>query len=150
MSVEEITRLDEQFIAAWNARDADAAVALLDEDVIWQDIGNPVPYRGREAARAYILGWFTAFPDVKTTVKNRLVTEDRVACEIEFAGTNTGPLSMAPGAPPIPATGKTIMGKGTYFVKVRNGKATEVRTYPDIAGLMMQLGLVSQTAHATN
>jgi hypothetical protein len=39
---------------------------------------------------------------MKITVKNRIATEDQVASELEFSGTNTGPLQMAPGAPPIP------------------------------------------------
>jgi predicted ester cyclase len=75
-------------------------------------------------------------------MKNRVVTDDQVAAEVEFTGTNSGPMQMAPGAPTIPATGKKVMGKGTYFVRVRNGKGVEVHSYPDGAGLMMQLGLV--------
>ena len=34
MSVQENIRLDEEFIAAWNAHDADHAVALMSEDVV--------------------------------------------------------------------------------------------------------------------
>lgn len=75
-------------------------------------------------------------------VKNRIVSENQVAAELEFTGTNTGPLQMAPGAPAIPATGKKVTGKGTYFVRIQNGKAVEVHSYPDAAGLMMQLGLM--------
>jgi predicted ester cyclase len=65
-----------------------------------------------------------------------------VAAEIEFVGTNSGPLQLAPGAPPIPATGKKVNGKGTYFVRFKDGKAVEVHSYPDAAGMMMQLGLM--------
>jgi ketosteroid isomerase-like protein len=42
----------------------------------------------------------------------------------------------------MPATGKRINGKGTYFLRVRDGKAVEVHTYPDTAGLLMQLGML--------
>jgi predicted ester cyclase len=49
---------------------------------------------------------------------------------------------MAAGAPAIPATGKQVTGQGTYFLRVRNGKVVEVHSYPDAAGLMMQLGLM--------
>jgi ketosteroid isomerase-like protein len=49
---------------------------------------------------------------------------------------------MGPDAPPIPATGKPISNKGVYFVRIRGGKGVEVHTYPDAAGMMMQLGLV--------
>jgi predicted ester cyclase len=64
-----------------------------------------------------------------------------VAAEIDFAGTNTGDLQMAPGAT-IPATGRTVHGKGTYFVRFQDGKPVEVHSYPDSAGMMMQLGLM--------
>jgi steroid delta-isomerase-like uncharacterized protein len=142
MSVQENIRLDEEFIAAWNAHDADRAVAQLSDDVVWQDVGNPEPMRGKAAARQFIQSWFSAFPDLKAVVKNRVVSEDQVAAETEFSGTNSGPLQMAPGAPAIPATGKKVTGKGTYFVRIQNGKAVEVHSYPDAAGLMMQLGLI--------
>jgi len=29
-----------------------------------------------------------------------------------------------------------------YFLRVRNGKVVEVHSYPNVAGLMMQLGLI--------
>lgn len=142
MSVAENTKLDEDFMAAWNAHDADRAIALLADDVVWQDVTIPEAMRGKTAVRQYIQGWFKAFPDMKAVVKNRVVTEEQVAAELEFTGTNTGPLQMAPGMPEIPATGKKVTGKGTYFVRIRNGKAATVHTYPDAAGMMMQLGLV--------
>ena len=142
MSVQENTRLDEEFIAAWNAHDADRALALLSEDVVWQDVASPEPMHGKAAIRPYLQGWFTAFPDLNARVKNRVVTEDQVAAEVEFTGTNSGPLQMAPGAPAIPATGKKVTGQGTYFVRIRNGKGVAVHSYPDGAGMMMQLGLI--------
>ena len=61
---------------------------------------------------------------------------------VEFTGTNTGPLQMGPDVPPIPATGKSISNKGVYFARIRYDKGVEVHTYPDAAGMMMQLGLV--------
>jgi predicted ester cyclase len=75
-------------------------------------------------------------------VKNRVITDDQLAGELEFTGTNSGALQLAPGAPAIPATGKMVNGKGTYFVRFKNGRAGEVHTYPDAAGMMMQLGLM--------
>ena len=142
MSVAENIKLDEQNIAGWNAHDVDATLAVLSDDIVWHDVDSPEPFQGKEAVRSFIQSWFTAFPDMKTTVKNRVVTEDQVAAEMEFSGTNTGPLQMGPNAPSIPATGKKVRGKGTYFVRIRNGKAVEVHSYPDAAGMMMQLGLV--------
>jgi predicted ester cyclase len=70
------------------------------------------------------------------------VTENYVAAELDFEGTNTGALQLASGAPAIPATGRKVIGKGTYFVRFENGKPVEVHSYPDAAGMMMQLGLM--------
>ena len=142
MSVQDNLKLDEENFAAWNAHDIERSLAIYSDDIVWQDVGNPQPMRGKEAVRQYIQAWFSAFPDMMITVTNRLVTEDQVAGELEFTGTNGGPLQFAPGMPAIPATGKKANGKATYFVRIKNGKAVEVHTYPDTAGMMMQLGLM--------
>jgi steroid delta-isomerase-like uncharacterized protein len=142
MSVQENLKLDDENIAAWNAHDVDRSLAVLSDDITWHDVGSPQPFTGKDAVRQYIQGWFSAFPDMKITVKNRVVTEDQVASEVEFTGTNSGPLKLAPGAAPIPATGRKITAKGTYFVHFKDGKPVEVHTYPDAAGMMMQLGLM--------
>lgn len=42
----------------------------------------------------------------------------------------------------IPPTGKSVVGKGTYFARVKGGKVVELNSYPDIAGMMMQLGFM--------
>ena len=142
MSVQDNLKLDEENFAAWNAHDVERSLAIYSDEVVWLDVGSPEPMRGKDAVRQYIQGWFSAFPDIKITVTNRLVTEDQVAGELTFAGTNSGALQFGPGAPAIPATGKQANGKATYFVRIKDGKAVEVHTYPDTAGMMMQLGLM--------
>lgn len=142
MSIQDNLKLDEENIAAWNAHDVDRLLAIVSDNVVWQDVGSPQPLRGKDGVRQFAQGWFSAFPDIKLTATNRVIGEDQVAAEVEFTGTNSGPLQLAPGAPAIPATGKKVNGKGTYFVRIKNGKAVEVHTYPDVAGLMMQLGLM--------
>lgn len=141
MSVQDNLRLDDEEIAAWNAHDAERAAAIFSNDVVWQDTGSPQAMHGRDAVRQYLQGWFSAFPDIKLTVVNRVATEDQVAAELEFVGTNSGDLQLAPGAS-IPATGKTVHGRGTYFVRFKDGEPVEVHSYPDLAGMMMQLGLM--------
>lgn len=142
MSIKDNTRLDDEFIAAWDAHDVDRALALLSDEIIWHDGMIPEPMRGKSAVRPYLQSWFAAFPDLKTVVHRHVVSEDQLAAEVEFTGTNTGPLQVAPGAPAIPATGRPVRGRGTYFVRFEGGKAAEIRSYPDAAGLMTQLGLM--------
>jgi steroid delta-isomerase-like uncharacterized protein len=142
MSVQENIRLDEEFLATWDTHDPDRALALLSDDIVWRDVSIPEPLRDKTAIRQFIQGWFTAFPDLSTVWKNRVVTEDQVATEVRWTATNSGPMQMAPGAPVMPATGKQVTGQGAYFLRVRNGQVVEVHSYPDVVGLMMQLGLI--------
>jgi steroid delta-isomerase-like uncharacterized protein len=120
--------------------DAAAFTALLADEFTFSDVMAPEAFVGREQVQAYMEGWFTAFPDMRAKTTNRVVTEDQVAAEVEFTGTNTGPLRM--GAQEVPATGKPVTGTGTYFASVKDGKFVSFRVYPDVASMMGQLGLM--------
>src|SRR5947207_8073888 len=78
MSVQENTRLDEEFLATWDAHDPDRALALLSDDAMWQDVSLPEPMRSKDAIRQYLQGWSTALPDMSTKTKNRGVSEEQV------------------------------------------------------------------------
>jgi predicted ester cyclase len=140
MSTQDNLKLDQESIAALNAHDIERGLKVLSDDVVSYDSSSPTPRRGKEANRKNAQAWFTAFPDIQVVVKNRVVSDDQVAGEVEFTGTHTGSLQFSPDTPAIAATGKKITGKGTYFNRIRNGKFIEQHTYPDVAGMMMQLG----------
>jgi steroid delta-isomerase-like uncharacterized protein len=140
VSKEELERLDDQGMAAWNDHDTDAWVGLFADDFVWHDWTTPEPIRDKEGARRYFDAWMTAIPDMQVKTMRRVVGDDAVAVEIEFVGTNTGPMVM--GGMEIPATNKTITGRGSYFAHVRDGKIVEFSSHPDAAGMMMQLGLM--------
>jgi steroid delta-isomerase-like uncharacterized protein len=139
MNKQEIERLDDLGIAAWDAHDAQAFVDQFADEFAINDVASPEPITTSEV-RQYAQAWFTAFPDMSVKQTNRVVGEDSVAAELQFTGTNTGPMMMA--GKEIPPTGKTVIGKGTYFARVKNGKVIEFNSYPDIAGMMMQLGFM--------
>lgn len=143
MTREELARIDDLHIRAWNEQDTDAWLALLADEFVWRDVTVPEPMTTREAAREYIQGWFTAFPDMRVTVTSRVVGDDAIAAEVEFTGTNTGALSMR--GTQMPATGRGVKGRGAYFAKVRDGKIVEFSTHPDAAGMMTQLGLMPES-----
>jgi steroid delta-isomerase-like uncharacterized protein len=142
MSREENEKLAEDFVASWGKHDADRTVGHLADGAVWLDVGSPELMRDRMTMRQYVQGWNTAFPDISARIVNKVASEDQVAGEIEFTGTNTGAMQMGPGAPVVPPTGKKVNGKGTFFARVRDGKLVEVHTYPDVAGMMMQLGMM--------
>lgn len=142
MSKEELERLDDLGLSAWEAHDAEAFVSLLADDFVWYDWTQPEPMRDKEAARQYFNAWVTAFPDMRVKLLRRVVGEDAIASEIEFSGTNTGPMVMAGNE--IPPTNKAVTAHGSYIAQVRDGKIVEFSTHPDVAGVMMQLGLIPQ------
>lgn len=142
MSREGIERLDDQGMAAWDGHDAEGFADLFADKFVVNDLSTPEPITTKDGVRQYAQAWFTAFPDMSVKQTNRVVGEDTVAAEVEFTGTNTGPMMMA--GKEIPPTGKSVAGKGAYFARVAGDKVVEFNSYPDIAGMMMQLGFMPE------
>jgi steroid delta-isomerase-like uncharacterized protein len=139
MSKEELQQFDEQHLSTWDAHDPDGFVALFSDEFVWHDWTLPDPIRTKDAARQFFSSWIDAFPDLQTVSVTRVIGDDAVATELEWAGTNTGPMLM--GGIEIPPTNQTVRGRGSYMVRVKDGKITEMRSHPDVAGLAAQLGL---------
>ena len=140
MSRADVEQLDDRGMAAWDQHDTAAFAGLFADEFTFSDVNASEPFRSREQVQAYMEGWFTAFPDLRAKATNRVVTEDQVAGEVEFTGTNSGPLRM--GSQEVPATGKSVTGTGTYFASVKDGKFVSFSVHPDVAALMAQLGLM--------
>ena len=142
MSKQDLERLDDLGMAAWDNHKPQAFVELFADEFVLRDLTVAEPIRTRDEAMAYMESWFTGFPDMRVRATNRVVGEDSVAAELEFTGTNTDPLVM--GGMELPPTGKSVVGRGAYFVKVKDLKVVEFSAHPDAAGLMVQLGLMPQ------
>lgn len=141
MTPEELAGLDDAGMRAWDTHDADALLGLFAEEFVWRDVAVPEPITTAAGLREYMDTWFTAFPDMRSRTVNRVVGDGSVAAELEFTGTHTGPLRM--GDSELPATGVSVVGHGCYFLRARGGRVVEFSSYPDLAGLLLQLGLLS-------
>lgn len=142
MSREDLERLDDQGMSAWDDHDAEAFVSLFADEFVLYDWTLPEPIRDKGEARQYFNAWMTAFPDMRVKQTSRVVGDDAVAAEVQFDGTNSGPMVMAGNE--IPPTNKTVTGRGSYIARVRGGKIIEMSAHPDVAGMMMQLGFMPQ------
>jgi steroid delta-isomerase-like uncharacterized protein len=142
MLKQELERIDDLGMAAWDSHKTESFLELFADEFEWSDDTVPQPMHSKDEAAAYMQNWFTAFPDMHARTINRVIGDDAVAAEIEFTGTNSGPLAM--GGMELPATGKSVVGRGTYFTRVRDGKVVEFHTHPDAAGMMAQLGLMPE------
>ena len=141
MTRAQLTALDDAGMRAWDTHDADALLALFADGFVWNDVAAPEPITTASGLRDYMDTWFTAFPDMRARTVNRVVGDGSVAAELEFTGTHTGPLRM--GDTELPATGVSVVGRGTYFLRARGGKVVEFNSDPDLVGLLVQLGMMT-------
>jgi predicted ester cyclase len=139
MSVQEMEKLDDKGMTAWDTHDLDGWVGMFADKFEWTDDTQPEPIRTKDGARQYMQAWITAFPDMHVKVLNRVVADDSVGTEVEFSGTNSGPMNM--GGRTIPPTNKKVKSHGTYFAKAKGGKIVEFHSHPNVMEMMTQLGI---------
>lgn len=103
--------------------------------------GNHMPRAirfGREGFKAYGLGLYTAFPDMKIR-HDVVVTEPDGPYQMiywTFTGTHLGPMGG------IPPTGKKVTMSGIDVFRVVDGKIKELYLAQDSFMLMQQLGVI--------
>ena len=147
MNTNEVEKLNDQVVEAWNEHDAEKFLNLLDETIVWSINKGPETFKGKQKVKEYFDGWKKAFPDLKLNVKNRIVSGDQISVEYEFTGTHKGALRTRPDMPEINATNKKVSSYGCYNARVKNGRITEVTNYPDRLGLITQLGVLEELHH---
>jgi len=137
--------LSEAVFKAINAHDPTAIVAYMAEDVTAWDATLPAPVKGRKGVEEYFRNQFRTFPDANVKTLNHIESPggDSVATEIEWTGTQKGPIEM-PGMPAIPPTNKRVNGRGVIVGRSKNGKVTSFSVYYDTGSMMAQLGLLGQ------
>ena len=92
---------------------------------------------GREANRAWWSTFFTAFPDIKTTMDDLVVAGDRVVGRFTYRGTHNGPLYS------ILATGKPIEMRSIDIWRTENGRFVEHWDELNYLELFQQIGVIA-------
>jgi len=141
MTSNDVLKLHNDVMDSWNRHDTKKFLTYVDENIVWLDVSSPQPLRGKSGAEQFFNAWKTAFPDLRINPKTPVISGDNIAVELEFSGTNSGTLKIGE-QPEIHPTNKRVNNRGSYFGKVKNGKFIEVHTYPDLAGMMQQLGIM--------
>ena len=77
--------------------------------------------------------WKAAFPDGRGVITSKIVEGNRGAAEIEWRGTNSGPLMGRP------ATGQSVVVRAALVIETNGSQITRSAHYIDIAGMMQQL-----------
>ena len=129
----------ERWVAAWNAHDADALVAMCTDDVEWEDPASPEVAHGHEEVREFLATIWTIFPDLAfTTPEPPLVALEgpRAAQVWRLSGTFLGPdpTGFAP-------TGKHVDQEGVDLYEFRDGLVARYRARYDVSESLRQMGL---------
>jgi steroid delta-isomerase-like uncharacterized protein len=123
-----------------NAHDTGAAMdELVAEDFVEQ---NPLPGQGpgRAGLAGVLTAMFTAFPDLRWTLRDTIAEDDRIMTLSTWTGTHRGPFMG------IPATGRTVSVESWTLDRYREGRLAESRIIMDVAGMLMQLGVIPAPA----
>ena len=84
----------------------------------------------------------TAFPDLHFDIHELLADGDIVAFRSTMTGTHTGTLSILPGQS-LPPTGRRVAVPHMYFLRVVDGKTTDLWHLWNIPMMMQQLGITA-------
>jgi len=135
MSTNEIAKLFERLIVAgFNEGKLAELDNLISADFVEHQFGAEP---GRDGVKSLIQEMRTAFPDLRMTIEDVVVSGDKIWARLRCRGTHAGPLmGIAP-------TGKTIDTTAMEVCRVRDGKLVEHWGVPDRFAAMTQLGLLA-------
>ncbi len=135
-----------KFEQAINKHDANALASLYAPQARAHDPLQPQPLQGKEAIRQDAQTFFQAFPDLKMKITNVTVNGTLVGAEIEFTGTQTGPMTSPQGTTLQP-TNRKLQMHGASFIRLSpEGLITEEHRYYDTGAFAQQLGWNAQAA----
>ena|SRR5688572_10665333 len=130
-----ITAYERTFVEGLNRGDVSAADQAFAPDCVIHINGRPEPNLSLGAFKEMVSGLLGAFPDMRFTIEDQIVTGDKVATRWTGEGTN----SRASG--PLPATGRQVQISGLIMDRVVDGKVVERWEQWDQMAMLQQLGL---------
>jgi steroid delta-isomerase-like uncharacterized protein len=134
----EIEALIADYVAAWEARDADLIAPYHAEDGIFHLHSAAEPVRGRDAIRQTFAGLFEVFPDL-TFVEEELIAGDwGWVVRWKMSGTLAQPY---PAGSKVAEPGSRFEIDAIDMINVADGKLTAKHTYVDWQAALNQLGL---------
>jgi steroid delta-isomerase-like uncharacterized protein len=138
----------ERWLEAWNSHDAEKVLALMADDIVYDDSAWPTTMRGHAEVRDFLAHTWRAFPDLRfEPIDGPLVDPDQPKAAFYWRGfgTHSGPIDP-PGLAP---TGRRMEIEGGDFHEYRDGKLVRLRIVFDMARAMRQLGALPEPGTRT-
>lgn len=127
------------YTEAWNAHDVEAVVGYMTDDVVYADMALGERVEGAAAVRELLAGMATGLSsDYRMELGQVVLTEDAYAVEWTMSGTN----DRSDEERGMPNTGQRFSIPGVSVGRLRDGKIAENRDYWNLAGYLMQVGLM--------
>ncbi len=131
----------QRWLEGWNSHDPDRLLALMTDDIVYDDSAWPTQMRGQADVREFLAHTWTALPDMRFEVVDGpylMPGEPKAAFYWRGTATHTGPIDP-PGLAP---TGKSIEFYGLDTHEYRDGKVARLRIVFDMSDVMRQLGVL--------
>ena len=128
MDSAEAERVVTRLVASWDARDLDALVDCLSDDVEWYDPAMPdPPARGRTAVRAFAQAVIRAFPDFKYEILPPICyAADGSRCAIKWRISASHLASLDP--PGYAPTGRRAEFEGVDLLEFEGERVRRILT----------------------
>ena len=131
----------QRWLEAWNSHDPERLLALMTDDIVYDDSAWPKTMRGHADVREFLEHTWRAIPDLRFEVREGPYVragEPKAAFWWDGYATHTGVLDP-PGLAP---TGKRLEFDGADFHEYSDGKVARLRIVFDMAAAMRQLGVL--------
>lgn len=144
MSEQENSRIAKMFFERLNRREIDAVPEYEHADMTTEapDVAGSMT---RDQYKEYLQGYLDAFPDLHFNLLQTIAQGNYVVVIWHASGTHSGPM-RAPNGDMIPATNRKGVVEGNTLYEFRGGKIARTKNFWDVAGLLMQLGLMPQVS----
>jgi steroid delta-isomerase-like uncharacterized protein len=128
-------------IECFNAGDWARLRDLHAADCVEEELSTERTLHGFDEMLEAAQGWKRAFPDGRGTVSDCYSDGPVAVLELEWEGTNTGPMDNPDGSH-VPATGRSAHVKACQVFEVHDGRVTSTRHYFNLMTIMSQLGVM--------
>jgi len=138
-TADEMVKIAREQVDAFNSGDWELMRGKLASDSRYDELGTQRKIEDPGKIIELFKGWKAAFPDGAGTVTSAISSGNKVALEVTWKGTHTGPLETAEGT--IPASGKRQETPAALFYSFEGNKIKESRHYFDSLTLLKQIGV---------
>jgi steroid delta-isomerase-like uncharacterized protein len=142
MAQQALTDIACDMVDAFNNSDWERTKGHLTVDTVYNEVGTQRRLQGTGQIIEALQGWKQAMPDVTGTVTNALASGSKVALEVTWDGTHTGPLASPGGT--IPASGRRQTTHAAWIFDFEGDKVKESRQYFDMLTFLQQIGAIPQ------